>query len=346
MADVSSSVIFAQDGVPSQILLVIGPILLGMGLSAVLYGIMISQLNSYYTKTNQDHFFIKFTVYALFCVDTFHSVGVVHLAWSFLCSGWGQLNHLRFVTWGFATMPLILSFVAAWVQLFFAWRIWELGRKERILWTAVVCAIFLMVLLQFSTGLATTIRFFLIHGDSTQFSQVFVTASIWLAANAACDVVIAVSLIVLTLRTKKQSSASSNQSLRSKTIELVVATGFVTACSAVLELGLFWGRNSTHIHVFVALSLTKLYTNSLYAYLNGRKALSVERRLTERNVSAGTAIQVLRYNNGGDDFFPESQTRKDQDRAIPMKSLSPQEGYGSNGGDRDSFSSSGKDDQF
>ncbi|TFY60273.1 hypothetical protein EVG20_g7477 [Dentipellis fragilis] len=154
------------DGAPPNLLLIVGPLLIGCLFSWCLYGVLFVQLYLYYLSFPQDKIIVKLTVYGLFIVDTFQSVAITDLAWAFLCKGWGDLGALRFTTWGFAVVPLVSGIVAAWVQLFFAWRINLLGGrgKRKWIWRAVtLLTVLVTVLDNFFTGSKTSVSHWVGH---------------------------------------------------------------------------------------------------------------------------------------------------------------------------------------
>ncbi|TFY81198.1 hypothetical protein EWM64_g2814 [Hericium alpestre] len=225
----------------------------------------------YYLSFPKDRTWIKFTVYGLFIIDTFHTVIVTDVGWSFLCTGWGDLNALRFTSWGFNIIPLSeeSTLAAAWVQFFFAWRIRTLGMQgsHPWIWQAVTLLIVLVALAQGSAGIAAGIRFTLL-ADIEQFHIIYGSASVraissetdltdvlvlqtWLAGSAACDVLIAVSMVILLSSAKKRAYGEKSDRLLSRLIRMTVETGAVTATAAVLDLAFFLGQAQNNLHLLM-----------------------------------------------------------------------------------------------
>ncbi|TFY79283.1 hypothetical protein EWM64_g4729 [Hericium alpestre] len=262
-----------------------------------LYGILFLQLYLYYLSFPTDNLWIKITVYGLFIVDTFHTVIVTDVGWSFLCKGWGDLNALRFTSWGFDITPLVSGIAAAWVQLFFAWRIWTLGMRGNYpwIWKIVTILIVLVALAQGIAGMAAGIRFISL-ADIAQFHIIYGSASTWLAGSAACDVMIALSMVILLSGAKKRAFGTKSERLLSRLIQMTIETGAVTATAAVLDLAFFLGQPENNLHLLMALLLAKLYTNTLYATLNSRAQF-------HRRTETGTVVL-----GSGESYGGRSQT--------------------------------------
>ncbi|KIK53530.1 hypothetical protein GYMLUDRAFT_232775 [Collybiopsis luxurians FD-317 M1] len=255
-----------------DIQLLVGPALLGSLFSWCLYGILIIQLYIYCLHFRRDGYKIQITVYGLFVIDTWHTVAITSIAWSFLVSGWGNPDALRFTGWGFAFIPFISGLSAAWVQLFFAWRIFVLGEgRFHLFWKGIVALICAISLTQGIAGMISGIKFLSIN-DIQQFHLIYGPAATWLAGSAFVDVLIAVSMVVLLSVAKKRINLvnTSTDAVLTRLIHLTIETGSVTAIAAVVDLGFFLGQPKNNLHLLMALILGKLYTNTLYATLISR----------------------------------------------------------------------------
>ncbi|ETW84737.1 hypothetical protein HETIRDRAFT_458327, partial [Heterobasidion irregulare TC 32-1] len=283
--------------IPPDILVIVGPLLLGGLFSFCLYGISIVQLYIYYLSFPGDMLWIQITVYMLFVLDTFQSTVTCALTWSAMCSGWGRPEALEVPGWGFSAIPAVSGIVSAWVQCFFAWRIYVLGK-----WRLIPGAIVMLALAQASGGLAAGIRFVPLK-VVTELHVVYPMVCVWLGGSALVDVLVAVSMVYLVrvsalsldraraladrvslrvvhrvahqLYAAKKNADGNNRTERMLTrlIRMTVETGVVTAAAASLDLGLFLGFRNNNLHTLLAFMLCKLYTNSLMASLNSRSPL-------------------------------------------------------------------------
>lgn len=124
----------------------------------------------YYTR---DSLPIKITVYGVFLLDVFQSLTVAVLGYYELCSGWGRPLKLLELNWTFSAVPFVTglgeqpssifvrlhgmltystTLVAAWVQGFYAWRIYKIGE-----WKILPALIIAIALMQFSAALSIAI---------------------------------------------------------------------------------------------------------------------------------------------------------------------------------------------
>ena len=95
-------------------------------------------------------------MYGVFFLEALHSFASTRVAWALLCDGWGDPAALRRVGWQDVLVPLLSGVgtsiwvsiytssliwleVAAWVQLFYVWRIKVLGASR--LWTILAMSI-------------------------------------------------------------------------------------------------------------------------------------------------------------------------------------------------------------
>ncbi|KAK7443792.1 hypothetical protein VKT23_015573 [Stygiomarasmius scandens] len=93
---------------------------------------------------------------------------------------------------------------------------------------------------------------------------------LWLAASAACDVVISVSLVWFLVKYKRES-LSVTDSVATKIMLLVIQTGVITSVAAIVDVITFKViQKSATIQFIWDFSLSKLYTNSLLSMLNAR----------------------------------------------------------------------------
>lgn len=127
-----------------------------------------SLTDMYYLNFPRDHWLIKTTgkylsfnffnphtaltvytmrpVYTIFVLDILHCAITTYVGWHALCSGWGRPLALMYPGWTFSGIPALSSIgedkilfsqilksqwmrsVSAWVQIFYAWRIYVLSR--------------------------------------------------------------------------------------------------------------------------------------------------------------------------------------------------------------------------
>ncbi|THU89248.1 hypothetical protein K435DRAFT_841896 [Dendrothele bispora CBS 962.96] len=260
--------------------------------SYLLEGIVIVQAYIYYMSFPNDKVWMKTTVYTLFVLDIAR-----------LSHGWGRPEHLHETEWGFAFIPMLCALCTTVVQIFFAWRIHVLASRlsqKKIFWPVIV----LIVCISFAQLIGATVsgsRWIHINVNGIfLFHKLFGAISVWLVGSAAGDVLIATSMIYLlsTARRKTKEFAHDERTnhLIAGLIRNSVETGAITAGAALLDVIFFLTMNSTTLHFAFSVSLSKLYTNSLYATLNSRAFF--KRDLKKESTMRSTADSHVRSLGG------------------------------------------------
>ncbi|THU76925.1 hypothetical protein K435DRAFT_974212 [Dendrothele bispora CBS 962.96] len=290
-------------------------------------GIIIMQVYVYYMSFPKDKLWIKIAVYTLFALDMVQTVAVTDSSWSFLITGWGRPEHLHITEWGFAFIPFFCGVCSAGVQLFFAWRIRELASRmsaKKVFLPIVV----MIVCISFTQSIASVVasaRWSTIN-DIFQFHAIFAAVSVWLVGSAVADVIIAISMIYLlnSARSKtRQSPLTSNirrtDHLLSRLIRNSIETGAITAGAAILDVIFFLTMNETSVHFAFSVSLSKLYTNTLYASLNARVSFQ---RDVDRDTNTTTVSDTINIRSEGSGNFtgnlksvPQHQISFTQDKS-------------------------------
>ncbi|KIO31273.1 hypothetical protein M407DRAFT_19652 [Tulasnella calospora MUT 4182] len=228
-------------GVPEDITLLVGPLLLGYLFNWGLFGVLCLQMYIYFLSFPRDSIYVKSLVYGLFAVDCLQTAMTTHNAWHFLSRGWGDLAVLGDPGWSWIAVPLFSGIVSCTVQLFFSWRIWKLSRSW---WLPGIIAC--VALAQGISACVSGIWFAIIN-DITKISSLFPSATVWLGGSALADVMITISLV--SYLAKANSGFSQTDDVISKLIRMTVETGAVTATAATAELILFLVYKTNNLHM-------------------------------------------------------------------------------------------------
>ncbi|KAJ6545884.1 hypothetical protein DFH09DRAFT_871222, partial [Mycena vulgaris] len=98
----------------------------------------------------------------------------------------------------------------------------------------------------------------------------------WLLGSIFCDVIIAVTMIIILLQYRKETPWKNTDSLVTKLIYHTVQTGAITVIVSLLDLGLFFwegyppGIAQSELTLFSSFIIGKIYSNVMMASLNGR----------------------------------------------------------------------------
>jgi len=207
-------------------------------------------------------------VYGLYLLEIGQTVVVTNVAWNTLCVGWGNPRVLVHTSWGFAMIPAMNGAIASWVELFFAWRIWTLGKSS--FWRAVTVAILIISLTQGVAAVAASTKAVFIN-NLHKVSEVYPMVSIHLGGAVIADTLIAVSMVCLLTAAKRSTWSKTTDRRVTQLIRITIETGVLSAATASVDLGLFLCIRNNLYTVFAA-ALSKLYSNALMASLNSRTA--------------------------------------------------------------------------
>ncbi|KAJ3481922.1 hypothetical protein NLI96_g7336 [Meripilus lineatus] len=248
---------------PSNIVQLTGPMFLGNLFSWSLFGVLSLQVYLYYLSFPKDRPFMKALVWTVYLIEVLQIVMSVRDAFKCFGSEWGNRDIMDTIGWQWFSVPILIAFIGAESQIFYAWRIWVLS-------DGIYIPIFVVLLALFQS--AAGIYGAVVSAKGDRFSQIseraYTPTIMWLAGTASCDIVIAASMVYY-LR-KSKSGFRSTTILLAKVIRVTVETGLVCAAGALIDMGLFLGYPSTNYHLTMCMLLSKLYSNSLLVVLNSR----------------------------------------------------------------------------
>ncbi|PPQ99026.1 hypothetical protein CVT26_014403 [Gymnopilus dilepis] len=281
--------------------LLFGPLLLGVILNAMLYGVSQVFVVDFYTLRliaalplglYRPVFYLPANVQKgpkvdpvlyLFILETANTVFDIGLVFEPLVLNYGDPSSITVSPIMIIADPLVTVMISLPVQLFIAWRIKIITSS----WFMPIIIGFFGVS-AFIGGIAVTISVSLIRewANFHQFEGAVIT---WLAGSAVADLLITVSLSLSLYRRKTGVKATDDKI--SKIIRLTVQTGLVTALFATADVVIFLtvdvriyfqlpnsksnpicrpSQRVSHRNFFWDLALSKLYTNSLLSTLNAR----------------------------------------------------------------------------
>ncbi|KAI0087639.1 hypothetical protein BDY19DRAFT_907457 [Irpex rosettiformis] len=265
--------------VDEQTLLLLGPTYAGVLAAFLLFGISVMQLYTYSSRY-KDNIYIKVTVYGIFLLDILQSIIIAALGYYSLVTGWGRPSALGKLNWAFTSIPIVTGIIAAWVQGFYAWRIWVLSQ-----WRVLPIFIILVALMQCCAAISITAASATLE-DVSRLHTLYRRTICWLGGAAGADIIIAVCMLYF-LFTIRRNKLHGTQLMINRLIRLTVETGVITAACAILELIMFQALSTTNLHLFFACALAKIYSNALMTSLNSRRATSSPSSRHDQESSAG-----------------------------------------------------------
>ncbi|KAJ3875485.1 hypothetical protein F5051DRAFT_454538 [Lentinula edodes] len=221
---------------PPPLSMIFGPLLVGVFLNCILYGVLAVQIFIYFQTYKKDNQRIRALVWYLFIMETLNTV--------------------------LSADPIVTVMISTPVQIFMAWRIKVISQS-----TVLFYGITFFSVCSFIGGLANTIAVTIINefANLHQFDGSVIT---WLASSAVTDILITVTLVWILW--KKRTNIRATDDAVSRIIRLTVQTGAITAFSAILDVILFLAIPNTTVNFVWDFALSKLYTNALISTLNAR----------------------------------------------------------------------------
>ncbi|KAH8977977.1 hypothetical protein EDB86DRAFT_3249321, partial [Lactarius hatsudake] len=162
--------VLSPSGVPTAHLFgnTIGAVVLGWGISSLIFGMLCIQVWTYYQRYPNDHWSYKVLVLALWALEALHQIFVGHIVWFYLVENFGSsLVFLRPPVWTLSAQTLL-----------------------GMLWDA--SGSISMAVAQFATAIVYTLRTF--HLLVAQADQIKTIGSAALSLGMVTDVFTAASL--------------------------------------------------------------------------------------------------------------------------------------------------------
>ncbi|KAI0334812.1 hypothetical protein GY45DRAFT_1367269 [Cubamyces sp. BRFM 1775] len=271
-----------------------GPLLIGVILAAVMYGVSCSQMYYYYTRYPRDPWHIKLLVTAVWTTDSIHQALISHSVYWYLITEYGNPTALTLLSKTIIVEVFFNAFTGLFVQSFFAARVWKLSGKKLYL----VIPVGILVAGEFSVAMAYSIKALYLNTfvDLVQIKGLSISINAFAAAG---DVTIAA--ILCTILHRSRTGFSKSNTLINRLMVFAVNTGLLTSVCACLSLITIVALPNTFVYICFFFLVGRLYSNSLMATLNARKSLrensSNELSVSLRDIqpAASTNLSNLPY---------------------------------------------------
>ncbi|KAJ7429391.1 hypothetical protein B0H11DRAFT_2145552 [Mycena galericulata] len=264
--------------------LLFGPMLIGVLLNMILYGIVFIQMFAYFERYPNDSTWIRCLMRYLFLVATANVFIESGILYQPLIMQYGEQASILVSPKLLPGDSILIAIVSAPIQLFTAWRISVITGSF-----IVPTLIGLLSLTSFVGGILVSIMVFL-NPNFRDFDTFSTEVSLWLVSSAVCDVSIAIAMSYSLWRRKTGFSQVDGQINR--IVRLTVETGAVTAVAALVDVLLFQLFPTTSLNFIVDYPLSNPYTCSILAMLNSHE------RIKPRDVEhAHTPAQTLVNHN-------------------------------------------------
>ncbi|KAJ7084862.1 hypothetical protein B0H15DRAFT_847882 [Mycena belliarum] len=287
-----------------NVTLLFGPMLIGVFINMILYGVLLTQVLTYYRLFRQDASWMRYFVFALFLLESANSAFDMAFMFEPLILHYGQKP--TFFPTVFVTQPLCVVLVSTPIQLFFAWRIKSLTKSY---WVPAIIAILAFASLTGGVWTAIMIRVVKTFANKPKLHN---SALLWFLSSCVGDVLITISLVISLA--KRKTGFSGTDSVIDRIIRMTIQTGMLTAVFSILDVICFMVLPHAAINFTFDLALSKLYANCLMSTLNARHSLN--------NASSG-GVSDPRRNNSHGLAVPTSPTARRQADAFGSHSQRP-----------------------
>jgi len=214
----------------------------------------------------------------IFLLETTQTILCTHDAFNAYAKGYGNLTALGSAQLEWLAVPIFSGIVSCAVQMYYGYRLQLLSGSKPL--GLVIAAI---ALTQGTSAIVQGVQAFFIGNFADLASKAFVSCIIWLAGSATCDVLIAISMTFVLLR--KDTQIPQTHAMITRIVRLVVETGCLTALAATIDVTLFLSFKHQSYHACVALTLAKLYSNSLMVIFNSRLRIVDGRNSTTTTIT-------------------------------------------------------------
>ncbi|KAF9460302.1 hypothetical protein BDZ94DRAFT_1311674 [Collybia nuda] len=267
--------------IPSNIAFLTGPPLLGIMLNWCLLGILIVQIYVYRLHFHNDKTWLKsfgilssllvghftddvvFIVYILFFLEMIQTGLSTADAFHWFAYGFGNMNTLGTAYISAFDAPIMNSFMAFMVQLFYSWRLWILS-KSRVLVMVIVIVGGTQAIGGLVMGVQTAI-------DNRVSAKEVPSLTVWLVGSVVADAVIAVGMTYYLLKARRNiRRTGKTDDIILRIVRLTIETNSLSAGIAIITLATYIAFPNNNLSFCPSYVLGKVYTNSVMVGLNNR----------------------------------------------------------------------------
>ncbi|KIJ50246.1 hypothetical protein M422DRAFT_245493 [Sphaerobolus stellatus SS14] len=279
-----------------------GPMLIGVFLNMILYGVLVVQSFFYYQTYRKDSKWIRYFVLYLVVMETINAAFDMYLIYEPLIQRYGTQRAVTVAPLALNPDALVTVLISVPVQLFITWHIKVISGSN-----VIPGLIAFFAICSFGGATATTISVSIIR-EFTRFPQFESATIIWLASSYLADIIITATL-VWSLKSRKTGHSETGD-IVNRIIASTIQTGAITALFALLDFVLFLAIPNSTANFLVDFPLSKLYSNSLLSTLNTRAGWSntLKSRNRQDNVLFGPGSPSGASPNSSRDLYSHQRS--------------------------------------
>ncbi|KAJ7085532.1 hypothetical protein C8R44DRAFT_893821 [Mycena epipterygia] len=246
----------------------LGAIVVGFAASCVVFGVLLTQVWTYFGRYNSDAQTYKFLVLFILILEAVDQAFIGHFVYFYTVTNVGNPAALLTsnTTWSVILQQALGSVAGTIVKCCFATRVYRFSEKN--IW--ITGFIIFLCIGQLGVALAFTVKAFELQTIPAVFN-LKTLATISLGLGAFTDVVTAAALIFFLRRLRTGYRAAD--SLVRRLVTDAINTGVVTTAVSLATLLLFNFLTGNLIFAATYFLLSKLYAISFLATLNTRRAV-------------------------------------------------------------------------
>ncbi|KAI9000596.1 hypothetical protein BD414DRAFT_532450 [Trametes punicea] len=246
----------------------VGVTLVGLAVTASLFGVSTSQAVWYYKHYPNDRRFLKTLVAVIWMLDALHLLLYGATMWAFLVRK--QLEGLGpvILPWESSAQLLCNACAIVMIQSFYAHRIWTLSNSQGLatLLAMFICGDFALAITLFVRSIMTD--------DVEDFVELTSLDIALNATTATTDVLLSGTLVILLAMSRTTSIGVKR--LINKLVLYTINTGLLTSICAILSVVAVILLPTAALYVMLYYIGTRLYSVSLLATLNARAGLRMQ----------------------------------------------------------------------
>ncbi|EJC99555.1 uncharacterized protein FOMMEDRAFT_160627 [Fomitiporia mediterranea MF3/22] len=245
--------------------LLVGPLLIGVVVNALVFGVCVMQLISYFLAGYRDNWKVIGMLSWIYIIDAFQVATSVSMLWHYIVHNFANPIALASSPWEYATLPIFSSLASVPIQHFMAYRIMRFsGSKLLFAWISILS-------LAQAAAACTSAAKGLMSPSIESHKAIIPVADAWLALSVACDTSITILLLYYLL--KNRTGFERTDSIISRICTTTVRAAVPVTVLCILDLCFLTTTPNNNLHYMFALPVGRLYTNTLMSTLNERKLL-------------------------------------------------------------------------
>ncbi|CAL1699101.1 unnamed protein product [Somion occarium] len=270
-----------------------GGMVVGISVSFILYGVTCVQVYSYVTRAQKDPHWMKVLVWAVWILDTVHSVVVLRQLYFYTVISFGDYTGISFVDWSVPAALFTQNALLMLVESFYIHRIWMLSYKSWLLTSG------LAILLILRLGFSLTTAVFATLGPTWTSFQNERTPEICIVTGDSLSSIVdgLIAICMIYFLWKSQAGLQRMNTRLDNIIHWVMAysvnTGAIVMIASTAISITYRVLKGSLVFTGIVVIATKLYSNSLLGVLNAKHLLN--NKLNVQFTLDSTALEPIEF---------------------------------------------------